>query len=401
MKSIAVFHPDPKKYLEEVLTAHSNSRPVFLGNPHWGPAELKSASLLIPKGTAVEGINLVPQGMAPTNWPDAWMDCLFIPTGGTGGKVKFVIHNTKTLRAAALGLRDALVARGLSPVLHGASFTPPYHVSGLMPVLRAQFTGGCYGHYDGRFLPNQPLPEIKLPAGGTKIASLVHTQISRILEHSEGLKWLKQFNIILLGGAAVPKPVIDAIRNHHLPVYASYGMTETAALCSFCPPEKIWSDEPLRGYPLPGVKFTEINHHIHIHSPANGLGYWLGEKFPDPYPTGDLGHVNADGSVEIHGRGDRIINSGGEKIDPARVEEILRGTGLVKDIFVFGVIDAQWGQRVVACVVASEYNSAALKKAVEVLEPAARPKNYIFVEKIPLDARGKFDRLAAEKLLQI
>ena len=212
MKSIAVFHPDPKKYLEEVLTAHSNSRPVFLGNPHWGPAELKSASLLIPKGTAVEGINLVPQGMAPTNWPDAWMDCLFIPTGGTGGKVKFVIHNTKTLRAAALGLRDALVARGLSPVLHGASFTPPYHVSGLMPVLRAQFTGGCYGHYDGRFLPNQPLPEIKLPAGGTKIASLVHTQISRILEHSEGLKWLKQFNIILLGGAAVPKPVIDAIR---------------------------------------------------------------------------------------------------------------------------------------------------------------------------------------------
>jgi acyl-coenzyme A synthetase/AMP-(fatty) acid ligase len=56
---------------------------------------------------------------------------------------------------------------------------------------------------------------------------------------------------------------------------------------------------------------------------------------------------------------------------------------------------------VVACVVASEYNSAALKKAVEALEPAARPKNYIFVEKIPLDARGKFDRLTAEKLLQI
>jgi O-succinylbenzoic acid--CoA ligase len=270
-----------------------------------------------------------------------------------------------------------------------------------MPVLRAQFTGGNYGHYDGRFVSNQPLPEIKLPAGGTKIASLVHTQISRILERPEGLKWLKQFNVILLGGAAVPRPVVDAILNHHLPVYASYGMTETAALCAFCPPEKIWNDEPLRGYPLPGVKFTEINHHIRIHSPACGLGYWLGEKFSDPYTSGDLGHVNADGSVEIFGRGDRIINSGGEKIDPARIEEILKATGLVQDICVFGVIDAQWGQRVVACVVASEYNSAALKKAVEFLEPAARPKNYIFVEKIPLDARGKFDRLAAEKLLQI
>jgi O-succinylbenzoic acid--CoA ligase len=270
-----------------------------------------------------------------------------------------------------------------------------------MPVLRAQFTGGAFGHYDGRFLPNQPLPEIKFPVTGTKIASLVHTQISRILQHPEGLKWLKQFTVILLGGAAVPKPVVEAIRNHHLPVYATYGMTETAALCAFCPPEKIWNDEPLRGYPLPGVKFIEKNHYIAIHSPACGLGYWQGEKFTDPYSSGDLGHVNTDGTVEILGRGDRLINSGGEKIDPSRIEDVLRATGLVQDIFVFGVIDAQWGQRVVACVVASEYNSAALKKAVEVLEPAARPKNYIFVEKIPLDARGKFDRLAAEKLLRV
>jgi O-succinylbenzoic acid--CoA ligase len=115
---------DPRKYLEEVLTAHSNGRPVFLGNPNWGSTELKSASLLIPSDTLVAGIQLTPQGSIPTNWPEAWMDCLFIPTGGTGGKVKFVIHNTKTLRAAAFGLRDALVARGLNPILHGASFTP-------------------------------------------------------------------------------------------------------------------------------------------------------------------------------------------------------------------------------------------------------------------------------------
>lgn len=401
MKALAIFHSDPRLYLKELLMGYTNGRPVFLGNPQWGPAEMKAASLLIPQGTQVEGLNFNPCGSPPKDWPAGWQENLFIPTGGTGGKVKFVIHTTKTLRAAAWGLRDALVARGLSPILNGASFTPPYHVSGLMPVLRARFTGGTSGHYDGRFLSENPLPEIKLPNGGTKIASLVHTQISRILQRADGLNWLKQFDVILLGGSAVPEPVIEAIRVYHLPVFATYGMTETAALCAYCPPEKIWSGAALRGTPLPGVKFSEINQHLSIHSPACGLGYWQSNRFSDPYETNDLGHVHADGTIEIYGRADRLINSGGEKVDPARIENILRETGLVKDIYVFGIIDAQWGQRVVACVVASEYNSAALKKAVEILEPAARPKNYLFVEKIPLDARGKFDRAVAEKLLRV
>ena len=143
-----------------------------------------------------------------------------------------------------------------------------------------------------------------------------------------------------------------------------------------------------------------MDHKIVVDSPALGQGYWNGEPFSHPYVTGDLGAVHADGTVEIHGRADRVIITGGEKVDPERVESVLKSSGLVQDIHVFGVVDAQWGESVVACVVANEYNTAAIHKAAEALESAARPKHYIFVEKLPLDLRGKFDRAAAERLLR-
>lgn len=400
MRPLAVFHSDYKTYLQEVLKATGIARPVFLCNPRWEQNELHAAAHLIPRGTPVAGSTFVPHGDVPENWPDQWMDCLMIPTGGTGGKIKFVIHNKKTLRAAAKGLQGALEARGLSPVLHGASFTPPWHVSGLMPVWRAQVSGGEFGIYDGRFLATAPLPEIKLPLHGTTVASLVPTQLSRIIHHPDGLTWLRRFKVILLGGSSIPHQVLDEIRIHRLPVYVTYGMTETAAACALCPPERIWEEKSLAGTPLPGVRFKEQDHKIIIDSPALGLGYWNGETITHPYTTGDLGTVHADGTVEVHGRADRLIITGGEKVDPERVESVLKSSGTVQDIHVFGVVDAHWGESVVACVVASEYNTAAIHKAAEALEPAARPKHYIFVEKLPLDLRGKFDRAAAERLLQ-
>lgn len=400
MRPLAVFHSDYKTYLKEVLAAHSIARPVFLGNPRWENAELQAAANLIPRGTPVVGNTLSPHGPVPDRWPDHWMDHLMIPTGGTGGKVKFVIHNKHTLRAAAKGLQVALEARGLSPVLHGASFTPPWHVSGLMPIWRAKISGGEYGIYDGRFLATAPLPEIKLPLQGTTIASLVPTQLSRIIHHPDGLIWLRRFKVILLGGSAIPHQVLDEIRIHQLPVYVTYGMTETAAACALCPPERIWQGKSLAGTPLPGVHFTAHDHKVSVESPALGLGYWNGETIARPFTTGDLGTVHSDGTIEILGRADRVIITGGEKVDPARIEAVLKTSGLVQDIHVFGVVDAQWGQSVVACVVANEYNCAAIRKAAEALESAARPKHYIFVDKLPLDLRGKFDRGAAERLLQ-
>lgn len=399
MSAVAVFHADHAAHLREALQAHDAGLPVFLGNPRWSADDLAEAARQIPRGTIVKGSDLAPRGLGTCDWPKNWRGRVMIPTGGTGGKVKFVIHSPATLRAAALGLRDALVARGLSPVLHGVTCTPPWHVSGFMPAIRARVTGGEHRVIEGRFDENSPLPSVDLPSSGAKIISIVPAQLSRLLAHAEGETWLRTFDVILLGGSSVPVPLLAEIRARRLPVFLTYGSTETAAACALCGPEKIWSGEPVRGTPLPGVTFTtNADGVVTIATPALGIGLWPDAPLGSPWTSGDRGDVAADGSVKIAGRADRVIITGGEKVDPARVEQALLATGLVKEALVLGMADARWGEVVTACVVGPASAETALRQACEALEPAARPRRYVFVPSMPTNASGKPDREAIARL---
>ena len=399
MSAVAVFEAEHAAHLREALRAHDAGLPVFLGNPHWAGAEREEAARQIPRGTTILGTTLEPRGLGTCDFPLNWRGRVMIPTGGTGGKVKFIIHSGETLRAAALGLRDALVARGLSPVLHGVTCTPPWHVSGFMPALRARVTGGRHQVIDGRFPETSALPSLDLPTDGTRVISLVPAQLTRLLAHADGEAWLRSFQVVLLGGSAVPAPLLVAIRTRRLPVFLTYGATETAAVCALCPPENIWSGETVRGTPLPGVRFTATSEGIiTVASPSLGLGVWPDGPMMNPWTSGDRGDVAADGSVRITGRADRVIVTGGEKVDPARVEQTLLATGLVREALVLGLPDATWGELVTACVVAGPETEAALRQACEQLEPTARPRRYVFVPVMPTNASGKPDRAAIAKL---
>ena len=399
MSAVAVFQTEHAAHLREALLAHDAGLPVFLGNPHWAGVERDEAARQIPRGTTILGTTLEPRGLGTCDFPLNWRGRVMIPTGGTGGKVKFIIHSGETLRAAALSLRAALVARGLSPVLHGVTCTPPWHVSGFLPAIRARVTGGRHQVIDGRFPAGAALPSLDLAADGTKVISLVPAQLTRLLTHTDGEAWLRNFPVILLGGSAVPAPLLAEIRARRLPVFLTYGATETAAACALCPPEKIWSGETVRGAPLPGVRFAANGEGIiTVASPSLGLGVWPDGPMTNPWTSGDRGDVATDGSVRITGRADRVIVTGGEKVDPARVEQALLATGLVREALVLGLPDATWGELVTACVVAGPEAEAALRKACEGLEPAARPRRYVFVPILPTNASGKPDRDAIAKL---
>jgi O-succinylbenzoic acid--CoA ligase len=399
MSAVAVFHADHAAHLQEALQAHDAGLPVFLGNPRWSAHDLAEAARQIPRGTIVKGTAPEPRGLGTCDWPKHWRGRVMIPTGGTGGRVKFVIHSSETLRAATLGLRDALVARGLSPILHGVTCTPPWHVSGFLPAIRARVTGGSHVVIDGRFDANAALPSVEFPTPGTKIISLVPAQLSRLLTRTEGEAWLRAFDVILLGGSSVPAPLLAEIRTRRLPVFLTYGSTETAAACALCPPEKIWAGESVRGTPLPGVAFTSNDEGVvTIATPALGLGVWPDAPLESPWTSGDRGDVSPDGSVKISGRADRVIITGGEKVDPARVEQALLSTGLVKEALVLGMVDATWGEVVTACVIGPSSAEGALRRACEQLEPAARPRRYVFVPSMPTNASGKPDREAIAKL---
>lgn len=395
MSGVLILHADYAEHLTATLDAFDRGEPVFLGNPHWPEALLAEALRQVPIGTRAVGIAATTRGLAPCDWPHAWRGRILIPTGGTGGRVKFAIHDRATLRSASLALREALVARGHQPTLHGVVLTPPWHVSGLMPAIRARETGGTFRVYDGRFSANAALPSVELPPGGTRLASLVPTQLVRLLAHPDGESWLRYFDAILLGGASLSAPLLAEIRARRLPVALTYGMTETAAAAALAWVCEMPIDDHLAGTPLAGTRFTSEQGRIHVSSTSLCHGYWPATPLVAPFDTGDLGTVHGD-TVTVTGRADRVIITGGEKVDPARVETALTGPGLAKSALVVGLPDEQWGQQLVATVVASPALESQLRAAAErLLEPAARPRRYLFVEELPYDARGKVD---AERL---
>src|SRR6185312_2311005 len=69
------------------------------------------------------------------------------------------------------------------------------------------------------------------------------------------------------------------------------------------------------------------------------------------YFTGDVCVLRADGDVELVGRVDDVIRSGGESVYPEEVESALAAHPAVRECCVVGIPDAKWGEMVVACVV--------------------------------------------------
>lgn len=111
--------------------------------------------------------------------------------------------------------------------------------------------------------------------------------------------------------------------------------------------------------------------------------------------TGDLATVDADGTVNIFGRGSQCINTGGEKVFPEEVEAVLKGHPAVFDAVVTGIPDERWGSRVAAVVEPRpgvEVASADLDAHCrERLSSYKVPRTYAFVEEIMRSPAGKAD----------
>jgi acyl-CoA synthetase (AMP-forming)/AMP-acid ligase II len=104
--------------------------------------------------------------------------------------------------------------------------------------------------------------------------------------------------------------------------------------------------------------------------------------------------VSADGSLEIGGRADRVIITGGEKVDPELVEAVLSRHPGVKEVAVVGVIDREWGETVVAYFAGDATADELGLYARAGLVPAAVPKHFIQLDRLPRTELGKV-RLSA------
>jgi len=120
--------------------------------------------------------------------------------------------------------------------------------------------------------------------------------------------------------------------------------------------------------------------------------------------TGDIATVDDDGAIRLLGRGSLCINTGGEKVFPEEVEQVVVAHPGVRDVLVVGVPDPRWGQRV-AAVVALQPGAAADEAALtahcrEKLAGYKVPRAWTFVDEVQRSPSGKADYVWAKSVAE-
>ncbi len=323
-----------------------------------------------------------------------------VTTSGSTGIPKRVLLTGDNLLASAAASYDVLAGPG-SWLLA----LPAHHVAGLQVLVRASLSTGDVTVMDrsGGFTAGAFVAAaLQMPGtGDPTYVSLVPTQVARLLADREATAVLAGFDAVLCGGAAAGADLLERAHRAGVRLIQTYGMTETAGGCVY------------DGLPLPVADVhIDNDRHIVIGGPMVAHGY-LGQ--PDLsadrfhvdadgvrwFRTDDLGRLDDDGRLQVTGRADDLITTGGIKVAPGPVEDALvRFLPGVADAVVLGVPDGQWGESVAAAVVLEPgthhpVTVADARAALRgVLPDAALPQLLRVLDVIPLLGPGKPDRAA-------
>jgi O-succinylbenzoic acid--CoA ligase len=274
-----------------------------------------------------------------------------------------------------------------------------------MAWARCAWTGGVYQALDWKAVEAGALPARAADGG---FLSLVPTQLARLLGRAEAERWLRGFAAVLLGGGPAQAELLARARAAEAPVVLSYGMTETAAMVVAQRPEEFQAGNNAGGRVMPHVRLTlDGEGRIELEGASLFRGYWPETRAAGAWRTEDIGAWGADGGLRVLGRADAIFISGGEKVNPAEVEQVLRevaGAALA-EVAVLGLPHAEWGNETVAVYPTGEDaagwdEAAARAEVARRLAAAKRPKRYVAVPPAewPRNAQGKVNRAALADL---
>ena len=354
-------------------------------------------------------------------------DLILRTSGSTTGTGRLIAMSAAALMASARATHARLGGPGtwLLPL-------PAHHVAGLQILIRSLEAGTEPVVVDtsAGFSPTALAEALRSARRSTGVAvsrlyvSLVPTQLVRVLQDPQARRALAGADAVLLGGAAADPALLARARGAGVTVVTTYGMSETGGGC-------VYSGRPLEGVEITiqapdaegagrilisGPVLAEDYLHTPGHSPAGspGGGPDDGEGFHRSgtrrvLATSDRGRLHPDGRLEVLGRLDDVIITGGVKVEPRHVEEALTGIDGVAEACVVGLPDEQWGSTVVAAVVLEpgrqpggpkRGDGAALREAARArLDGAHAPKRVVVLQALPLRPSGKVDRREVARLL--
>lgn len=308
----------------------------------------------------------------------------YFHSSGTSGDRKLIQHTERSMAASVYGLQKFLELEEIS----SWCCLPLNHVAGMMQIMRAKLTGGTVFFFNFREL----LSELILQDVKDKWISLVPTQLYHLVKSPVACRNLRNFKGIFVGGAALSEKLACACRIEELPLFPSYGMTETSGMVTLLNKSFFLDGKDGVGQVLPhaSLKKDSLDKKIMVRSDSMAVNLFKNDPTTEWLNTPDFGKHDNNGNWWIEGRSDRMIISGGEKVNPEQIENQIAMCKHVDDCYISGQKNEKWGNCVVAHVMPKNLDLNALKEyAKRHLSPHEIPKEWYLVEELPLSDMGK------------
>lgn len=337
--------------------------------------------------------------------PDAPITLLY--TSGTTGKPKGVIV---TARGAWVTAFNFAIVNEVAPRDVLLCDMPLFHVAGLFGVARAALLMGATVLISDRFVPATALERLSdRSLGVTHYFAVPQMATAMLQDPLYARSDLTRLKALVIGGAPLPKSVVERLLADGVPPIEGYGISEggtvfgmpldrkaIAARAGMCGVAAMLIDVRLVDADGRDVGAGEVGE-IWLKGPSVTPGYWqqpdaTARAFQDGwFKTGDAARRDADGFYQIVDRWKDMYISGGENVYPAEVESVLAEHPAVAEAAVVGVADAQWGESGCAYIVTRAALTAddVTRHCRERLAHYKVPKHVHFVDLLPRTGSGK------------
>jgi O-succinylbenzoic acid--CoA ligase len=319
--------------------------------------KINARVLYDPAGVVVDEPNLVrietefhgENGSTSPVMLDLAQDATIVATSGTSSTPKAALHTLGNHYFNAVGSNHNIQLQSGDRWLLAL---PLYHVGGLAILFRCWLAGAAVVQMN----KNQELGEC-VDKFRISHLSLVPTQLRRLLMSPTQRADLRRLKAVLVGGAPVPEALIDKALNRDLPLHTTYGLTEMASQVCTTRPLDSHARLSTSGTLLPHREL-QISQTVEILVRGETLfrGYVDGDAVLSSvdndgwFHTGDMGFLDNDAYLTVHGRLDSMFISGGENIHPEEIERELMKVEGVTDVLVVPIDDREFGRRPAAFV---------------------------------------------------